>query len=206
MESVSGSTSDGELVRRSRAEPECFAELFDRYFAQLHAYAARRLGRSGGDDVAAETMLVAFSRRATFDPAKGTVKAWLFGIATHLIHGQQRDEIRGYRAYARAAAEPAVPGHEDRATARAAASTARGRILAALADLSTGDRDALLLVVWGEMSHEEAAASLEVPVGTIGSRMHRARRRLRAALGGVDPTSGTAMNDLYLDTDERPQR
>jgi RNA polymerase sigma-70 factor (ECF subfamily) len=197
IDSESGSTGDGELVRRSLAEPDRFAELFDRYFTQLHAYAARRLGRAGGDDVAAETMLVAFSRRATFDPAKGTVRAWLFGIATNLIHGQQRDEIRGYRAYARAAAEPSVPGHEEQATARAAASTARNRILAALADLSTGDRDALLLVVWGEMSHEEAAAALEVPVGTIGSRMHRARRRLREALGGMN---------VYSGTDERPQQ
>jgi len=201
VDPVSGSTSDSELVRRSHAEPECFAELFDRYFAQLHRYAARRLGRAGGDDVAAETFLVAFSRRDVFDPDKGTVRAWLFGIATHLIHGQQRDEIRGYRAYARAAAESSVPGHEDRATARVAAGTARNRIVAALADLSAGDRDALLLVVWGEMSHEEAAAALDIPVGTIGSRMHRARRRLRAALGGVDPT-----HDLYLATDERPQQ
>lgn len=201
LDVASGGTGDGELVRRSRAEPECFAELFDRYFAQLHRYAARRLGRAGGDDVASETLLVAFSRRDTFDPDKGTVRAWLFGIATNLIHGQQRDEIRGYRAYARAAADTTVPGHEDRATARVAAGTARNRILAALADLSTGDRDALLLVVWGEMSHEEAAAALDVPVGTIGSRMHRARRRLRAALGGTDPT-----HDLYLVTDERPQQ
>ncbi|MBM2620894.1 RNA polymerase sigma factor [Actinoplanes sp. LDG1-06] len=193
IDELSGSsTSDGDLLRRSRTEPECFAELFDRYFAQLHRYAARRLGRAGGDDVAAETMLVAFTRRASFDPDKGTVRAWLFGIATNLIRGQQRDEIRGYRAYARAATDPAEPGHEDSATARAAADVARNRILAALAGLSTGDRDALLLVVWGEMSHEEAAAALQVPVGTIGSRIHRARRRLRDAL------------NPYQETDERP--
>ncbi|GAA1630036.1 RNA polymerase sigma factor [Actinoplanes couchii] len=194
MDAAVEALSDGDLLWRSRGEPECFAQLFDRYFAVLHGYAARRLGRAGGDDVAAETMLVAFSRRMTFDPAKGTVKAWLFGIATNLIHGQQRDEIRGYRAYARAAADLAEPGHEDLATARAAASTARNRILAALADLSTGDRDALLLVVWGEMSHEEAAAALQVPVGTIGSRMHRARRRLREAL------------NHFQDADERPEQ
>jgi RNA polymerase sigma-70 factor (ECF subfamily) len=56
-----------------------------------------------------------------------------------------------------------------------------------LADLPPGDRDVLTLVVWGELSHEETAAALGIPPGTVGSRLHRVRRKLRAALDDVDP-------------------
>ena len=179
---VAVDVDDGELLARSRADPECFAALFDRYFAALHGYAARRLGGAGGDDVAAETFLVAFRQRDRFDPARGTVRAWLYGIATNLIREHRRAEERGYRAYARAAAEPAYSGDVDRADARVTAEAARDSLVAALAGLPPGDRDVLLLVVWGQLSHEEVASALGIPVGTVGSRLHRVRRRLRAAL------------------------
>jgi RNA polymerase sigma-70 factor (ECF subfamily) len=183
-------SSDTALVLRSRAEPGCFAELFDRYFGELHRYAARRLGRAGGDDVAAETFLVAFSQRRQFDPDRGSVRVWLYGIATNLIRGLWRDEERGYRAHARSATQAAThAAMEDQATSRVAAVASRDRILAAVADLAERDRDVLLLVVWGELSHEEVAAALAVPVGTVGSRLHRARRHLRAALSDVNPNN-----------------
>lgn len=178
---------DAEVVRRSRADPECFAVLFDRYFGPLHGYAGRRLAGATGDDVAAETFLVAFRERGRFNPARGSVRAWLYGIATNLIRGHHRAEERGYRAHARVAAEPVYPTDEEQADARIVAAAARDVLVAALADLSPGDRDALLLVVWGELSHEETAEALGIPVGTVGSRLHRARRRLREALNDFDP-------------------
>jgi len=181
-------TDDADVVRRSRSDPECFATLFDRYFTPLHMYASRRLGASAGDDVASETFLVAFHGRDRFDPGRGSVRAWLYGIATNLIRGHRRAEERGYRAHARAAAEPFHSGDEEQADARIVAAATRDILVTALADLSSGDRDALLLVVWGGLSHEETAEALGIPVGTVGSRLHRARRRLRAALDDVDPT------------------
>ncbi len=187
METVTD-VDDAEVVKRSRADPERFAVLFDRYFTPLHMYVSRRLGGAAGDDVAAETFLVAFRERIRFDPARGSVRAWLYGIATNLIRGHHRAEERGYRANARAAAEPVYTADEERADARITAAAARDALVAALADLSPGDRDALLLVVWGELSHEETAEALGIPVGTVGSRMHRARRRLRAALDDFDPS------------------
>jgi RNA polymerase sigma factor (sigma-70 family) len=186
------SEADAAVLLRSRAAPDCFAELFERYFAGLHGYASRRLDGAGGDDVASETFLIAFRQRDRFDPERGSVRAWLYGIATNLIRSRRREEAQGYLAYARAAAHPdAGPRHEDQTTDRVAAEAARKRIVAALADLSAGDRDALLLVVWGELSHEETADALGVPVGTVGSRLHRARRKIRAALDDVDPTRPT---------------
>jgi len=173
---------DAELLRRSRVDAEWFATLFDRYFTALHGYAARRLGGAGGDDVAAETFLIAFRRRESFDPGRGTVRAWLYGIATNLVREHRRAEERGYRANARVAAEPAYSGDLDRADSRVTAEASRDRLVAALADLAPPDRDVLLLVVWGELAHDEVASALGIPAGTVGSRLHRARKRLRAAL------------------------
>jgi RNA polymerase sigma factor (sigma-70 family) len=61
------------------------------------------------------------------------------------------------------------------------------RLAGALATLGRGDRDTLLLVVWGELTYEEAARALGIPVGTVRSRLNRARRKLRERLGGIDP-------------------
>jgi RNA polymerase sigma factor (sigma-70 family) len=184
MGGLGTSEDDVAVLLRSRGEPDCFAELFERYFAGLHGYASRRLDGAGGDDVASETFLIAFRQRERFDPERGSVRAWLYGIATNLIRARRRDEAQGYLAYARAAAHPpAAPMHEEQTTDRVAAAAARTRIVAALAGLSDRDR--------GELSHEETAAALGVPVGTVGSRLHRARRKIRAALDNVDPTRPT---------------
>jgi RNA polymerase sigma factor (sigma-70 family) len=192
MGGLGTSEDDVAVLLRSRGEPDCFAELFERYFSGLHGYASRRLDGTGGDDVASETFLIAFRQRERFDPDRGSVRAWLYGIATNLIRARRREEAQGYLAYARAAAHPpADPMHEEQTTDRVAAAAARTRIVAALAGLPDRDRDALLLVVWGELSHEETAAALGVPVGTVGSRLHRARRKIRAALDDVDPTRPT---------------
>ncbi|WP_433790049.1 RNA polymerase sigma factor [Actinoplanes sp. CA-252034] len=189
---VAGPDADVAALLRSRTEPECFAALFERYFAALHGYASRRLDGAGGDDVAAETFLIAFRQRDRFDPARGSVRAWLYGIATNLIRARRREEAQGCLAYARAAAHPPdEPVHDERTADRVTAEAAGKRIVAALAELSAGDRDALLLVVWGELSHEETAAALDIPVGTVGSRLHRARRKIRAALDDVDPSRPT---------------
>jgi RNA polymerase sigma factor (sigma-70 family) len=184
---VAVDSDDAEVLIRSRADPEHFSTLFDRYFTALHGYASRRLGGAGGDDVAAETFLVAFRQRDRFDPGRGTVRAWLYGIATNLVREHRRVEERGYRAHARMAAQPSYSGDVDRADARLSAAASRDRLVAALADLRPDDRDVVLLVVWGELSHEEVASALDIPVGTVGSRLHRARKRLRAALDDTNP-------------------
>lgn len=93
--------------------------------------------------------------------------------------------LRALRALDRV--EPATEGPEERTAGRIAAENLRGRLAGALAGLSAGDRDVVLLVALADLSHEEVAAALDIPYGTVGSRLNRARKRLREALGGTNP-------------------
>jgi RNA polymerase sigma-70 factor (ECF subfamily) len=169
-------------VARSIAEPELFAALFDRHAGAVHRYLGRRVGDLA-DDLLSETFLIAFRRRASYRPVHVEVRPWLIGIATNLVHGHARTERRRYRALARAAAEPAgSPVDPGELTDRLAAQALRGPLAGALVGLEPHDRDVLLLFAWGQLSYGEIAAVLDVPVGTVRSRLHRARVRTRAAL------------------------
>ncbi|PZG12264.1 RNA polymerase sigma factor [Nonomuraea aridisoli] len=179
----------GESVR----VPERFAVLYDRYFEEIYRYLAARLGAEAADDLAAETFLVAFRKRETFDAARGAVRPWLYGIATNLVAGHRRGLGRMLDAFRRVrSADAFEAGPEERVPARVDAASVRGPLAGALAGLSAGDRDVLLLVAVAGLSYEEVAESLDIPVGTVGSRLNRARRRVKAVLGDVNPTIGDA--------------
>ena len=178
---------DGEVIRRSLTEPAQFAVLFDRHAPAVHRYLSRRVGELA-DDLLSETFLVAFRRRADYRPVHVEVRPWLLGIATHLVQGQQRAERRRLLALARnAAPAPVAPPDDDALSDRLAAEALRGPIAAALAGLKPADRDVLVLVAWEQLTYEEVASVLDVPVGTVRSRLHRARRQTRAALAGALP-------------------
>jgi RNA polymerase sigma-70 factor (ECF subfamily) len=97
-----------------------------------------------------------------------------------------------FRAYARTGADPVLRQTQtggDEADGRIASAAVQRELAAALAGLSQRDRDVLLMVAWADLSYTEVAAALHIPAGTVRSRLHRARTRIRAALGGHDPTS-----------------
>ncbi|WP_026412947.1 RNA polymerase sigma factor [Actinomadura oligospora] len=175
---------DAGLVTSSLTDPEAFAQLYDRYFDDIHRYLAARLGRETADDLAAETFLIAFRRRAAFDPSRGTaVRPWLYGIATNLVSQHRRSEQRRLKAIGRMGAEHSVDGHEERATARVAAEMLRPALVRAMRDLSPGERDVVFLSALGGLGYEDIAQALGIPSGTVGSRLNRAKARLRRALG-----------------------
>jgi RNA polymerase sigma factor (sigma-70 family) len=178
--------TDTELMARSLDEPEAFATLFDRHASAVHRYLGRRVGELA-DDLLSETFLIAFRRRAAYRPERVEVRPWLIGIATNLVHGSARAERRRYRALARAAAEPEVTGVDPGDSAdRLDAQALRGPLAGALAGLKARDRDALLLFAWAQLSYEEIAAVLDIPLGTVRSRLNRARRQTRAALSTLE--------------------
>ena len=156
----------------------------------MHRYAARRLGAGAADDIVADTFLDAFRKRRRYDLTVSDARPWLYGIAANLIGKHSRAEVRMLRAYARTGADPVlVETQTDEADGRLASAAVRQDLAAALAALTNGDRDVLLMIAWADLSYTEVATALGIPVGTVRSRLHRARARIRAALGGDDPTS-----------------
>ncbi|MFG1851136.1 RNA polymerase sigma factor [Actinomadura geliboluensis] len=178
---------DAALIERSLREPEVFAALYDRHAPAVHRYVRRRLGDQAADDVVAETFLAAFRRRGRYDPDRPDALPWLYGIAANLIGKHRRSETRMLRALARTGADPVTDPMEG-ADARVSASASSRALAGALAGLSARDRDVLLLVAWADLSYQQVAEALSIPLGTVRSRLNRARRKVREALGGSDPT------------------
>jgi RNA polymerase sigma-70 factor (ECF subfamily) len=178
---------DASVIAASVGDPERFAVIYDRYAAAIHRYLARRLGVQVADDLVGETFLAAFRKRAGYDGRRVEALPWLYGIATNVVAQHRREEARAYRLLQVAPRPGDVAAPDERVAADATAAAQRDRLIAALADLTPGDRDVLLLIAQEELRYEQVAAALDIPVGTVRSRLHRARVTLRAALGGTNP-------------------
>jgi RNA polymerase sigma-70 factor (ECF subfamily) len=177
------SCTDAAIVARSVEDPDAFSALFERHFAPVHRWLHRRVGGQLAEDLAAETFTRAFDRRGRFDTARADAAPWLFGIANNLVHDHRRSELRRLRALARTQAPAGM--QEDlatRAAARVDAAASGPALAAALAGLREQERDVVLLVAWAALEYDDVARALDVPVGTVRSRLHRARRALRVAL------------------------
>jgi RNA polymerase sigma factor (sigma-70 family) len=171
--------TDAEAIERSLSDPEAFGVVFERHVALLHRFARVRLGDSEAADLVAGTFEVAFRRRGDYDLTRADARPWLIGIAVNLIRRNRRDRGRALRTLARLFVHDEV---EDRNLERAVASDG----VAALRDLLSGmreeDKDLLLLHACLDLTYEECAEVLRVPVGTVRSRLHRLRAPLRTRL------------------------
>jgi RNA polymerase sigma factor (sigma-70 family) len=178
-----GTRSDADVLRASRDDPRQFSVLFERHFAVLFGYFARRLGRDAAEDLTAEVFLLAFERRGDYDLSYADARPWLFGIAANLVRRSRRSELRALRALSRRPAEGSpVDAETDASLARLDLRATRPALARALARLRADERDVLALVAWGELTYEEVARALSIPVGTVRSRLSRARARLRREL------------------------
>jgi RNA polymerase sigma factor (sigma-70 family) len=175
-------TDDATVIQESWRDPERFAVLFDRHAHFIQRYLARRVGPETADDLLAETFLAAFGKRHGYDPGFPDARPWLYGFATNLIAQHKREEARRYRYLQAAGPAPDLPDITERVLATVTAHSMRSRLVSALARLSAGDRDVLLLIAWEQLSYEEVARALAIPVGTVRSRLHRARTQLRGPL------------------------
>ncbi|MGY0235038.1 RNA polymerase sigma factor [Longispora urticae] len=189
--------SDAEVITASLREPEHFGVLFNRHGPHIHRYLARRLGHEPADDLLAETFLVAFGKRDRYAADRPDARPWLYGIATHLVAQHRRDEVRRYRLVQAVPPAGDEPGHAERVALDVTSQALRGLLLDALAGISDGDRDVLLLVAQEQLSYEEVATALAIPVGTVRSRLHRARQQVRAALGASEPMTTTIEEVLH---------
>ncbi len=187
---TSADPSDATIIASSEEDAAAFGVLFERHVDQIYAYVVRRVGPTIAEELTAETFAKAFEHRARFEPLHDSAGPWLYGIATNVLHKAWRAERRQLAAYGKWAAASDVAADDfDGADDRVDAERAAAASLAALGQLEPRDRDALLLFVWEELSYEEIGAALEIPTGTVASRINRARRRLRGAPDQIDETS-----------------
>lgn len=173
-------STDSELIAQSISDPEQFVAIFERHFSVIHKFLRLRVGGIA-DDLAAETFAVAFGRRSKYDSARPDARAWLFGIAVNLLRTHRRSERRKLAAFARMGGEIAFDSSStviERIDARRAVASLRGLFAA----LRPEDRDILLLHACVGLSYDEVAVALGIPSGTVRSRLHRLRARLRDRL------------------------
>ncbi len=176
------SPSDADVIGRSLSDPGAFGAIYDRHAPTLLRFLGRRVGADVAEGLLGEVFRIAFERRKTFDAARESALPWLYGISANLLHKHRRGEARRLRASARMAVERA----DADAGPSAAVLDARvlfPRVVDAIESLPAGEREALLLFAWEELSYQHIADALELPIGTVRSRLNRARGRLRELLG-----------------------
>jgi RNA polymerase sigma-70 factor (ECF subfamily) len=178
---------DAAVITASLCDPARFGAIFDRHATVLHRYLVRRLGPDDAEAMVGDVFRIAFERRHTYDVERRDARPWLYGIATNLLARHRRTEARRLNAVARLASQR-LP-HTDFTDGVAVdidASQLWPSVVDAVTSLPAAERDALLLHVWEGLSYDEVADALSIPVGTVRSRLNRARGRLRefAAAGG----------------------
>jgi len=180
---------DATVIRDSMSDPERFAVLVRRHAPAIQRYVTRRIGREAAEDVVAETFLIAFRQRGYYTDDGRDCLPWLYGIATRLAHRHWRGETRQLNLLARTGIDPVTEPFTDRVDAEVTANAAKARLAAAVARLPASQRDALLLLVWADLSYDQIARATGVPMGTVQSRISRARRRLRKQLADLNPAN-----------------
>jgi RNA polymerase sigma factor (sigma-70 family) len=178
---------DSTLWTRSGAgDADAFALLFERHARAIYNYCFRRVGDwSAAEDLLSVVFLEAWRRRHK-DLPPGKVLPWLYGIATNVVRNRRRSERRYRAALARLPAPAAEPDLSDEVLARADDERWIARALELLAKLPRRQQDVFVLCAWSGLGYEDAAFALGLPVGTVRSRLSRARMSLEE----IDPTRG----------------
>lgn len=184
--------SDSHLIVASIADPGRFGVIFERHFPAVFAFVAASTPVDKAEDIAAEVFVRAFRQRDRYNSDYTSAKPWLFGIAAHLIADHYRNQARQNRAYRRVfARDTGDTGFEDEAVVRIDAEAVSPLLHKALRSLRPQERAVVILFVVENMSYAEIAAALEIPVGTVRSRLSRARSRL----GNLIEASGELTRD-----------
>ncbi|MFD4639026.1 RNA polymerase sigma factor [Lentzea sp. NPDC058436] len=189
MTVINRSSRDGVPPPQRPAEAEAspgedFTALFTRHADELHRYLARWVPMAA-DDLVADVFVSAIRSRARFDPSLGSARAWLFGIATNLLHTHLRGRRREREAYARLVQAGESDSHEGRVVDSVDAEVKARQFAVAVRQLKQRDRDVLLLTSWAGLDTTEVAQALDIPVGTVRSRLHRVRQQLRTACPAI---------------------
>ncbi len=168
-------TGDAALIGQSVTDAAVFAAVFDRHYPVIYRFLRGRVGADLAEDLASEVFSVAFQRRAAYDLSRPDSRPWLYGIAVNLLRQHRRLEARRLAALARAA--------QSESDADGCIGEGLDPVLAtALAGLSFEERSLILLFAWAELSYEQLAETLALPLGTVRSRLNRIRAKLRTSV------------------------
>jgi RNA polymerase sigma-70 factor (ECF subfamily) len=178
VERNSARTSDAALIQAiAEGDLNALGLLYDKYAPDLLVFTQRLCGAGNADDLVQNVFLRALKVAKTFDPRATSAKPWLFGI-TLRVEQERRRSLRRWAA-------ALVKLGQIRAVQFRSTHEANRDIQQALLRVSTGKREAFLLVELEGFSCAEAAEILGIPVGTVWTRLHHARRELRANLEGL---------------------
>lgn len=172
------SRSDAEIIEASLHDPSPFGEIFARHQAAVFRFVARRIGFEDAADVTADIFVRAFSIRHRYDLSKDNSLPWLYGIATNLLGDRHRRMRRGWRVHLAVSRHNSVADETSDIDDRLVAQQVAARLNASLRRLSRMDRETLLLFALEGLTYAEIARALEIPIGTVGSRIARARRQI----------------------------
>jgi RNA polymerase sigma-70 factor (ECF subfamily) len=193
-----------DLRARIRAgDRDAFAEMFDQYARALYNHGFRLTADwSLADDVVSTTFMEAWRLRQRLDPDGGSIRPWLLGIATNIARNLRRGDRR-YRAVAKACTQQdqTEPDHADVTDGRIDDRRRLAAAMAVLATLPRADREVFTLCVWEELDYAATAEALNIPIGTVRSRLSRARNKIRKELTR-SPRQITGNNPLTTRTAE----
>ena len=177
---------DSVLWSRARTgDSEAFGMLFERHARTIYNFCFRRVGNwAAAEDLVSIVFLEAW-RRLDKPLPKGKELPWLFGIATNVLRNRRRAERRHAAALRRVPQPSPVPSFADDSDRRVDDEELMGRALGLVARLPRREQEVFALCAWSELSYEDAAIALRIPVGTVRSRLSRARARLQELDPGI---------------------
>ncbi|MGI5491442.1 RNA polymerase sigma factor [Microtetraspora malaysiensis] len=197
--------TDVELWARAvDGDAEAFGVIFDRHARAVYNHCFRRTADwSEAEDITSVVFLEAWRRHKELRPERDSALPWLLGVANNVLRNRYRAKRNHRDALDRMAAMSAEPDPADDVAGRIDDERRMRRVLATVNRLSLADQEVLSLCVWAELSYEDAAIALDVPVGTVRSRLSRARARLKKLLAS---SSGNAREPAGSTAHRRGER
>jgi RNA polymerase sigma-70 factor, ECF subfamily len=164
--------------RAQTGDRDAFGTLFERHGSTIYNYCFRRVGNwATAEDLMSIVFLEGWRRLDKRLPS-GKELPWLLGVATNVVRNTRRSERRYAAALRRVPQPRSEPSFADDADERIDDEALMGRAIELLAQLPLREQDVFALCAWSGLSYEDAAIALRIPVGTVRSRLSRARTRL----------------------------
>jgi RNA polymerase sigma factor (sigma-70 family) len=182
---------DSELWRRANEhDGKAFGELFERHSTAVYNHCFRRTASwSRAEDLTSVVFLEAWRKRSRVRLHGDSILPWLLAVANNVLRNSNRSQRR-YRRLIQAVPAPATePDVAEQVSSRLDDERAMATVLTEIHHLTARHQEVIALCDWSALSIEEAAIAMDVPVGTVKSRLSRARQHLRARLIGASQES-----------------